>query len=1020
MTNEKQHFATKEETGFSDPLGDCADFNILNFINSADTPIDSPDLHFAPHGQPNGFHGNPPPHHAQQRAPVQMHHLPPTQILTHHQMQDGRQQHLQAPVMVDSGVYSNGANSRLPDSPPITDISAGNSSGSPSSSDSPYSPEHYANYPMGNGQHMQQGNGMILNMNIPDGIHPQMVNGRGLHQTQVSPGSDFLSPYPAQTPASQVSPPVMNGRQGYLVSGQVPQGYPMELFTMVGDEMAELPMEYAPSVGGKRRRMPDGSAALVKHEGAMPQPAATPIPSGYSVHSGDSLAHSPLDGSLDDFDDCNQQRTIKFSAFDPHLWSTLYDERQQELSALKVNVVADKGFNFSSSDNCFVNQKKNHFQITVLIKATNENQPVYVNTPDSGLQRVNSFKLAFCGAKSEMTSSEIQIRQSQTDRKPIPHDPVQLNIAPLKLTKITVPRLHFSETTMNNHRKNGRPNPDQKFFYLVVKLLAETAEGMTLIQAYASDKVIVRASNPGQFEPPENEVSWQKSAGNTLHYAGPVAIGTEKPINDAQLTVLGNIVSTGQHTRPSDRRVKEDIMDIDTGDALDRLNKVRIVEYSYKPEMAEQWGLSEDNRHRVGVIAQELAEVIPDAVRDNGEFLTVDDARIFYDTVAAAQELYRLTGNLECKIDQVEKISAKLARYAQKKKQLGGSMASGLSDFSTLLGNLTEANTNANRTIGHAKDRIASAADTKSVLSQSRLSTAVITDGRDRRHGESQLCNSRLTQATMISLIVIMSICLVTMCTLYVLDWYNRTYVYTPHHFPRVTPTFDSADGVGNIYTMTNWTPPAQSLVHPLLSTCTGLAGGFCQRFCCATLNSNGTSGASGGGLAALSRSKSPLESRPQELPPTPAAAQLDMAATIRLLELNVTIDGRYCVDGSCNPRQGRYDFYVPISPFMPTVALHLRNDVSPLIEPGMHVNDCGRVEKFKHKPCSGEADEDELVPAVSKIDENTFELTATEFMQSAYRFRVGHSAASCSLGEDQRGRSFDEYNLVFYRQCEA
>lgn len=30
-------------------------------------------------------------------------------------------------------------------------------------------------------------------------------------------------------------------------------------------------------------------------------------------------------------------------------------------------VVADKGFNYSSTDNCFVNQKKNHFQITVNI-----------------------------------------------------------------------------------------------------------------------------------------------------------------------------------------------------------------------------------------------------------------------------------------------------------------------------------------------------------------------------------------------------------------------------------------------------------------------------------------------------------------------------------------------------------------------------------------------------------------------------------------------------------------------------
>jgi hypothetical protein len=97
---------------------------------------------------------------------------------------------------------------------------------------------------------------------------------------------------------------------------------------------------------------------------------------------------------------------------------------------------------------------------------------------------------------------------------------------------------------------------------------------------------------------------------------------------------MGNIVSTGQHTRPSDRRVKEDILDVDTKEAMDQIANVRIVEYNYKPEFAEQWGLSEENRHRVGVIAQELAEVIPDAVRDSGEFLTVDDTRLFYSTVS--------------------------------------------------------------------------------------------------------------------------------------------------------------------------------------------------------------------------------------------------------------------------------------------------------------------------------------------------------------------------------------------------
>lgn len=56
---------------------------------------------------------------------------------------------------------------------------------------------------------------------------------------------------------------------------------------------------------------------------------------------------------------------------------------------------------------------------------------------------------------------------------------------------------------------------------------------------------------------------------------------------------------------------------------MSRLAQIRVVGYSYKPEIALQWGLSEENRHRVGVIAQELAEILPDAVTDNGDFLQV-------------------------------------------------------------------------------------------------------------------------------------------------------------------------------------------------------------------------------------------------------------------------------------------------------------------------------------------------------------------------------------------------------------
>lgn len=52
------------------------------------------------------------------------------------------------------------------------------------------------------------------------------------------------------------------------------------------------------------------------------------------------------------------------------------------------------------------------------------------------------------------------------------------------------------------------------------------------------------------------------------------------------------------------------------------------------------------------------------------------------------------------------------------------------------------------------------------------------------------------------------------------------------------------------------------------------------------------------------------------------------------------------------------------------------------------------------------------------QMGENTYELSVGNFMQSAYRFRVGFTTESCNMSEDQQGRSFEEYNIVFYRKC--
>lgn len=69
----------------------------------------------------------------------------------------------------------------------------------------------------------------------------------------------------------------------------------------------------------------------------------------------------------------------------------------------------------------------------------------------------------------------------------------RLDLREEQVSKVTVGRLHFSETTCNNMRKKGKPNPDQRYFYLVVGLHAHCVNGHDYpIVSYASERIIVR------------------------------------------------------------------------------------------------------------------------------------------------------------------------------------------------------------------------------------------------------------------------------------------------------------------------------------------------------------------------------------------------------------------------------------------------------------------------------------------------------------------------------------------------
>ncbi|XP_010138719.1 PREDICTED: myelin regulatory factor, partial [Buceros rhinoceros silvestris] len=415
---------------------------------------------------------------------------------------------------------------------------------------------------------------------------------------------------------------------------------------------------------------------------------------------------------------------------------------------LTYRVDADKGFNFSVGDDAFVCQKKNHFQVTVYIGMLGD--PKYVKTPE-GLKPLECFYLKLHGVKLEALNQSINIEQSQSDRSKRPFNPVTVNLPPEQVTKVTVGRLHFSETTANNMRKKGKPNPDQRYFMLVVALQAHAQNQNYTLAAHISERIIVRASNPGQFES-DSDVLWQRAQlPDTVFHHGRVGINTDRP--DEALVVHGNVKVMGSLMHPSDVRVKEDIQEVDTTEQLKRISRMRLVHYNYKPEFAATVGI--DNTSETGVIAQEVKEILPEAVKDTGDlvfsngktlenFLVVNKERIFMENVGAVKELCKLTDNLETRIDELERWSHKLAKL-KRLDSMKSTVSSGA--FSQTGSQFSRAGS-----MPHKKRPHKVASKSPSVVPE-------------------QACISqRFLQGTIIALVIIMAFSVVSMSTLYVLS----------------------------------------------------------------------------------------------------------------------------------------------------------------------------------------------------------------------------------------------------------
>lgn len=448
----------------------------------------------------------------------------------------------------------------------------------------------------------------------------------------------------------------------------------------------------------KRRRSQE-------QDGASVVPASSPLKilKTEPPSSPDNLVVSPsASSSTDNSSVYHFANSIRFTQFYPEKWLKMTTARLAEIGPPQMIVTADKGFNFSAQDDAFIVQKKNHFQVTcdVVLDGT----PRFVKRPDGTLQEISYLQVSFYGIKSDIPSTQIKIEQSQADRSKKEFVPVKLDLNQKTGNgcsfQVTVGRLHFAETTSNNMRKKGKPNPSQKYFQLIVSLEAVTVginNARTQLETarIASERVIVRASNPGQFEA-DNEPPWTRDlSSDTVYHMGRVAVNTEQ--GSEALTVHGNIQLSGQVMQPSDARIKRVLKEVDPKEQLENVKKIKIVQYKYRPEFVSQLPLEERQQlQRVphtGIIAQDIRQVLPDAVSSSGSYvlangkeiddmLIVNKDRIFLENIGAVRELSNVTGHLGLRMDDLEKANESVAVRLSKLRR-GGSVKSSTSSFNS-------------------------------------------------------------------------------------------------------------------------------------------------------------------------------------------------------------------------------------------------------------------------------------------------------------------------------------------------
>lgn len=374
---------------------------------------------------------------------------------------------------------------------------------------------------------------------------------------------------------------------------------------------------------------------------------------------------------------------VKWAVNNAVQWHKIYDASMKELPQPPFRAEVDKGFKSSATHDCYICQKKNHFQVTVAVKT--DALPTLIAT-SRGLQKITSTMVMLNGVHFDEYDQKVGLEQSGADRSKKHFEGFELPLRRGEVSSVTIGRLHFAETTANNIRKRGQPNPDQRYFSLVVSLVAKVASGETFtIASHISDRIIVRASNPGQFETEPNKYWVKGRTMDSICHQGSVGINNDFP--DEALCIDGNLAMTGTLIQPSDRRVKTNIVPMSPATQLDNLRKLKFYSYDLRKEWADSTNIPESDRHQTGVIAQELEQLIPEAVKTTGDRTLADGSvvkqlkvvnkdRLIMEGLGAIGELARQHRTLESRFTNLEARSTALRTMVEDRARGAGTLGS--------------------------------------------------------------------------------------------------------------------------------------------------------------------------------------------------------------------------------------------------------------------------------------------------------------------------------------------------------